>query len=165
MATMPTSEQRQESRVPALEESFFCISRAFYTYVTFLERMLEKHDLSSSVQPGMGHVLFALFESDDVIIQDLIERTQLSRTTLTRLVRLMDKQKLITRHRDPADARATRIRLTRKGRSLERKCFDVIDELRQVVEEGMSPRQVLAVKEGLRKMTRNMKSHVLGADA
>ncbi len=165
MPTRPVGEQLRQSRAPAaLEESFFCIGRAFYAYVVLLERVLEKHDLSSSVRPGMGHVLFALFECDDVIIQDLIERTQLSRTTLTRLVRLMERQKLITRRRDPTDGRATRIRLTRRGRSLERKCFDVIDELRQIVEEGMSPSQVRAAKEGLRTMTRNMKSHVLSAD-
>ena len=76
----------------------------------------------------------------------------------------MDQHKLITRHRDPADGRATRIRLTRKGRSLESKCREVIDELRQVVEKGMSPPQVLAIKEGLRKMTGSMKSHVGHAD-
>ena len=157
MATASAHPETTDGTPAVLRESFFCISRAFYVYVGLLERLLREHELADHVRPGMGHVLFALFEQDDVIIQNLVQRTELSRTALTRLVRQMEKSKLITRRRDTSDGRAVRIRLTSAGRSLEGRCNDVIDELRATVEHDISPRQLQAVKDGLRQMTRNMR--------
>ena len=49
----------------------FYLGRAYYAYVGLLERVLANHDLDGHLRPGMGHVLFALFEQDDCIIRDL----------------------------------------------------------------------------------------------
>ena len=52
---------RRDERNSPLEEAYFFISRAFYAYVGYLERLLEELGLDEHLRPGMGHVLFALF--------------------------------------------------------------------------------------------------------
>ncbi|MEM6770406.1 MAG: MarR family transcriptional regulator, partial [Bacteroidota bacterium] len=135
-----------------LRESFFFLSRAFYAYVVTLEKVLEEYDLQDIVRPGMGNVFYALWEGDDVTMTVLSERTELAPSSLTRLVRQMEKAELVTRSRCSEDGRAVRIALTELGRSLKPKGDQVVDRLREVIEAGLEPAEIEAVKTGLAKM-------------
>jgi DNA-binding MarR family transcriptional regulator len=141
----------------ALREVFFCISRAFYAYIARLEELLVKNDLAEHVRPGMGHVLFALFEQDDVIIKNLVQRTELSPSALTRILGDMERRRLITRHRDKSDRRATRVRLTRHARSLEARCNQTLAEVHRIICGEMRERDIKAVVHGLTQMIRNLR--------
>lgn len=100
----------------ALREVFFCISRAFYACMACLRELRLGNGLAQHVRPGRGHVLFALFHEDDVIIKNLVQRTELSPSALTRLLIDMERRGLLARHRDARDGQAMRVRLTRLGR-------------------------------------------------
>jgi DNA-binding MarR family transcriptional regulator len=142
----------------ALREVFFCISRAFYAYIACLEQLLAENDLAKHVRPGMGHVLFALFDQDDVIIKNLVQRTELSPSALTRLLTDMERRGLLTRHRDTHDGRATRVRLTRLGRSLEKRCNQTRAEVHRIIYGNMRDREINAVVRGLTQMISNLRS-------
>src|SRR6185295_12537877 len=127
----------------ALEELSFCIGRAYYNYKLLLERTLRGLGLDRLVSPGMGHLLFALFEEDDCIIRDLAEKTRLSFPTLTQMLRKMEAAGLVRSRRDPDDGRAVRIRLTPLGRSIEPRCRKVLARLNAVLESGLSRHDVV----------------------
>ena len=140
-----------------LEELSFTIGRAYYNYKLLLERSLRGLGLDRLVSPGMGHLLFALFEEDDCIIRDLAEKTRLSFPTLTQMLRKMEASGLVRSRRDPDDGRAVRIRLTPLGRSIEPRCRKVLARLNAVLESGLSRNDVVRSKKALARMIENMR--------
>jgi DNA-binding MarR family transcriptional regulator len=70
------------------------------------------------VRASYGSVLLPLFEEDDLRIGEIARRARLSKQTMTTLVRLAERDELVERHADERDRRATRVRLTAKGRRL-----------------------------------------------
>lgn len=148
---------KTESRTAALDELFFHIGRAYYNYKLLLERTLRGLGLDRLVSPGMGHLLFTLFEEDDCIIRELVDRTRLSFPTITMMLRKMEKAGLVTARRDPEDGRAMRIRLTPLGRSIESRCWKVVERIHGVIEAGLSPREAAVAKKALTRMVENMR--------
>src|ERR671923_2139939 len=64
------------------------------------------------VRPAYGSVLLPLFEEDGLRMGEIANRSRLAKQTMTTLVRLMERDGLVERERDPEDARAFRIRLS-----------------------------------------------------
>jgi len=141
----------------ALEALSFHIGRAYYNYKLLLERTLRDLRLDRHVSPGMGHLLFALFEEDDCIIRVLAEKTRLSLPTLTVMLRKMEKAGLVRSRRDPDDGRAVRIRLTPLGRSIEPRCREALARLNAVLGSGLSRKDVTRAKKSLARMIANMR--------
>lgn len=143
---------------PALEELFFHVSRAYFNYKILLERLLAEHELDRHLRPGMGHILFTLFESDGVIIKEIARRTRLSFPTITVLLQRMERAGVVERRRDPEDGRSVRVRLTPLGRSLEPRCRSVVRRLKEVVEADLSEGEVRVVKRALSVMIESMRA-------
>ena len=66
----------------------------------------------AQVRPSYGSVLVPLFEEDDLRIGELAKRSKLSKQTMTTMVRLLERDSLISRKADVDDSRATRVFLT-----------------------------------------------------
>ncbi len=146
-------------RAPALDELFFHVGRAYYNYKLLLERTLREMELDRLVSPGMGHLLFSLFEEDGCIIRDLVAKTRLSFPTITMMLRKMERSGLVTSRRDPEDGRSVRIRLTPLGRSIEGRCWKVVRRIHDVIEAGLSPREAAVAKKALARMVENMREN------
>jgi DNA-binding MarR family transcriptional regulator len=110
-------------------------------------------------------VLFALFDEDDVIIKNLVQRTELSPSSLTRILGDMERRGLVTRHRDQGDGRATRVRLTRTGRSLHDRCYRTLADMHRIVCAGLPQADVAAVTGGLTRMIANLRQYDAASDA
>ncbi len=141
-----------------LDQIVWYIGRAYYAYVGLLERVLAETGLDRHVRPGMGHILFALFEEDGRSIKDIAARTQLSGSTLTGMLARMEKAGVIGRRRDDEDGRVIRVRLTPLGRSLEPRCRLVIGTLGEVFHAGMGAKDALHAKRLLRRLTETMRT-------
>lgn len=152
----PAKVTDRESTGGALQEISFHLGRAYYSYVSFLEKVLREKGLDKHVRPGMGHILFALFEKDNVIIKDIAERVQLSPSTLTGMLKRMERTGIISRRRSQDDGRAVQVNLTALGRSLEPRCHDVVIVLNRVMTAGLEPGETETVKKALSAMTRAM---------
>src|SRR3990172_8863527 len=85
------------------------------------------------VRPSYGSVLMPLFEEDGLRMGELARRARLSKQTMTTLVRLAERDGLVTRSRDPDDARAFRVRLTPRAREVEPVAERVLAELDALV--------------------------------
>src|SRR5262245_35910067 len=81
------------------------------------------------VRPSYGSSLVPLFEADGLRMGELARRARLSKQTMTTMVRLLEREGLVERMRDPVDGRATRFLLTAKARRFEPVAERTLDEL------------------------------------
>jgi DNA-binding MarR family transcriptional regulator len=103
------------------------------------------------VRPSYGSVLVPLFEEDGLRMGELARRARLSKQTMTTLVRLLEREQLVRRERDPADARAFRIVLTAKARRFEPVAERALDELGALARDRLGERRLASVKHGLKE--------------
>lgn len=81
------------------------------------------------VRPSYGSILVPLFEEDGLRMGELAARSRLSKQTMTTMVRLLEREKLVERRTDPEDARAGRVFLTPKSQQFRTVAEQVLSEL------------------------------------
>ncbi len=69
--------------------------------------------------------LIALSEEDGQTVGGLGEKLFLESNTLTPILKKLEAMGYVERHRDPADERQVRVSLTKAGRRLREKSFDI----------------------------------------
>jgi DNA-binding MarR family transcriptional regulator len=143
----------------ALEHISFAISRSYYSHLGMLERVLVEVGLDEHVHPGMGYILFALFEKDDQAIKDSVEIAQVSHSTLSGMLRRMKRGGLIELCRDADDGRSVRVRLTPLGKSLEPRCQRALRRVNEIMTVGVSERELRTSERTLKKMTKAMRNY------
>ena len=102
------------------------------------------------VRASYGSLLVPLFEEDGLRLGELAARARLSKQTLTTMVRLLERDGLVTRAPDPADGRATRVYLTERSRSFRAVAEEVLAELDGLVRTRLSPTEVDCLKANLK---------------
>jgi DNA-binding MarR family transcriptional regulator len=139
-----------------LDQLAFYMGRVYYNYIGLLERELAHVGIDGTVAPGMGHTLFALYEKDDQIIKEIAARVQLSPSTLTGMLGRMQHAGLIVRHRDRADGRSVRVKLTPLARSLRPQCNLLVERVDAVLEAEMDEEDVAILKSLLARVIDNI---------
>jgi DNA-binding MarR family transcriptional regulator len=71
------------------------------------------------VRPSFGAILVPLYEEDGLRLGELARRARLSKQTMTTMIRLVAKAKLVTTRPDPEDGRATCVFLTEEARRFQ----------------------------------------------
>jgi DNA-binding MarR family transcriptional regulator len=110
------------------------------------------------IRPAHGSILVPLFEQDGLRIGELAKRSRLSKQTMTALIRVMEKRRLILRRRDPTDARASRIYLTPRTRRFKGVAERILREMDELVEARLTSGQKAQVAAAL-KMLMNLTRH------
>jgi DNA-binding MarR family transcriptional regulator len=97
------------------------------------------------VRPSYGSVLLPLFEKDGLRMGEIAARSRLSKQTMTTLVRLCERDGLVSRVSDPGDGRAFRIHLTERARNFKPVADEILRELdaRVVAALGQQRQRVL----------------------
>jgi DNA-binding MarR family transcriptional regulator len=97
------------------------------------------------VRPSYGSVLLPLFEQDGLRMSEIAARSRLSKQTMTTLVRLCERDALVSRTSDPGDGRAFRIYLTERARNFKPVADEILRELdvKVVAALGQQRRQTL----------------------
>jgi DNA-binding MarR family transcriptional regulator len=104
------------------------------------------------LRPAYGSVLLPLFEEDGLRMGELARRARLSKQTMTDLVRRLEREELVERRADPADARASVIFLTARSRAFEPVAAGVLAELDRLVRARLDVEQVEELKTALRDL-------------
>ena len=105
----------------------------------------------SEVRPSYGSILVPLFEEDGLRMGELARRARLSKQTMTTMVRLLEREQLVRRERDPADGRAFRIVLTAKARRFEPTAEGTLAELAALALQRLGERRLAALKHDLKE--------------
>jgi DNA-binding MarR family transcriptional regulator len=104
------------------------------------------------VRPSYGSVLVPLFEEDGMRMGEIAERARLSKQTITTMVRLCERDGLVTRRPDPADGRAARVELTPRARAFRPAAERVLAELDAAVAELLGERRAAALRRAVRQV-------------
>lgn len=139
--------------IDELDEVIWDLGRAYFAYVGLLERVLVEHQLDHVLRPGMGLVLFTLFEQDSRTIKELAERSQLACSTLTGVLQRMEKASLVVRTRDKEDKRLVRVTLTPQARKLQSKCRQIAGRMSELSHQGIGEKNLAKCKQYLSGMT------------
>lgn len=102
------------------------------------------------ISPSYGSILLPLFEEDGLRMGELARRANLSKQAMTTMIRVMERKGLITRRRDPADARASRIFLTLRTRRFQTAAERVLAEMARRVEARLSPAEIAQLSQHLK---------------
>ena len=105
------------------------------------------------VRPSYGSLLIPLWEEDGLRMGELAARARLSKQTLTTMARLLERDGLVIREPDPADARATRVRLTERAKELRAVAEDVLADLYERLVERLSEERAAALQAALRDVS------------
>ena len=120
----------------------FYLSRANIVFRELLKQFLEESSLLEYIKPGMGNLMFALYEEGGQSKTELARKLRLSKMTITRLVRDVEKQKLVTIEADDLDGRATRVVLTPLARRLESEYYQLALKLEDRIAANFTPKQL-----------------------
>jgi DNA-binding MarR family transcriptional regulator len=102
------------------------------------------------VRPSYGALLLPLYEQDGLRLGELARRARLSKQTLTTMARALERDGLVERQTDPADARATRLYLTARAEAFRPVAEQTLGELEQLVAATLSPITPEQLTEALR---------------
>lgn len=95
-------------------------------------------------------VLSALWEADGQTITAIADRLSLEPSTITPLVKRLEQAGFVGRHRNPADERQVRVRLTAKGREVRAETGCLTAALLE--KSGLSPRDLTALNQRVRAL-------------
>jgi len=105
----------------------------------------------ADVRPSYGSILVPLFEEDGLRMGELARRARLSKQTMTTMVRLLEREQLVRRERDPDDGRAFRIVLTARARRFEPIAQHTLAELGARALERIGEGRLTALKHDLKE--------------
>jgi DNA-binding MarR family transcriptional regulator len=105
------------------------------------------------VRPAYGSILLPLFEEDGLRMGELARRARLAKQTMTTMVRLLERDGLVTREPDPADGRAMRIHLTERSREFQPVAEEVLGALDELVTRSLGARRAHQLATDLEEVT------------
>ena len=104
------------------------------------------------VRPSYGSLLVPLFEEDGLRMSEIAARARLSKQTMTTMVRLMERDGLVVRERDPRDGRAFRVHLTERAASFRPVAEQVLSELDELAAASLPRGDVSRLKKYLQEV-------------
>jgi DNA-binding MarR family transcriptional regulator len=95
----------------------------------------------AEVRPAYGSILLPLFEEDGLRIGELGRRARLAKQTMTTMVRLLERNGLVSLEPDPDDGRAMRVYLTARARRFRSVAEEALAELDDLVTGALGTRR------------------------
>ena len=122
--------------------------------------LLKKHDME--IGPGQGRILFALWQQDNVPINDLTKRTLLRKSTLSELLDNLEAAGHVKRIQSEQDRRKTLIQLTDKTRKLQSTYFKLSANMTDIFYKGFTPEEIDELESYLHRILENLVSQESG---
>ena len=82
------------------------------------ERMLNRYGIE--INSAQGRIMFALWQEDNISINELAKKTQLKKSTLTSMLDRLERMGYIRREHSKKDRRIILIKRTNKDKNLEK---------------------------------------------
>ena len=122
--------------------------------------LLKKHDIE--IGPGQGRILFALWQQDNVPINELSKRTLLRKSTLSELLDNLEEAGYIRREQSEEDRRKTIIQLTEKTRKLQSTYIKLSADMTEIFYKGFTPEEIDELEAYLHRILKNLVSQESG---
>jgi len=158
---MPDSSGDSSNELPDLMQQVgLLLGRSYYSYLQLMAGLLAQMDLSDKLKPGMTNVLYVLWERDDRTMGEITQRLQLSKSTLTRLVRSVEVAGLVETRRDPEDRRSIRVKLTPQASALKDSAYELGRRVESILVEDLEEGEAETLRRLLTKMNETIARRV-----
>ncbi|MGF1730192.1 MarR family winged helix-turn-helix transcriptional regulator [Photobacterium kasasachensis] len=118
-----------------------------------VSHLLEQLDVSFSQLP----FLMELYSEQGLSQEELVNKVQVDKAMATRVLKQLDSKGLITRERNPNDARSKLVYPTDKALSLKPQLLNIIADWNDTLTQGITEEEIELVKRINRKMILNVK--------
>ena len=132
------------------------ISLLMNTVVTGYLRTATQMVAPLGVNITSARVLIHLLDAPTFHCNVLAKHCGLDVSTLSHMLRALEKQQLIARQRSKTNARIVEVRLTNKGRNLAIRCHKICLDGERIMLEGLAQEDIKRVAFLLTQMTNNM---------
>lgn len=89
-------------------------------------------------------------------VGELAEATSIDQSTLSHILRRLERARLVEKTRQEHDSRSVKVSLTVKGRPLAKKCFDTAVKHERMLTRGLDAQEVRALKAALERLYGNV---------
>lgn len=120
----------------------------------YIQNKLREHKFTITYE--MFQVLGVLWKTDGVNQQEIADKVQKNKASLTSLIDNLVKRKLVVRSEDPNDRRNKIISLTKSGHKTCDTLQTVLAEFFELVKSDISGSQIESVTKMLRKLNKNI---------
>lgn len=110
----------------------------------------------AGLHPGQAMCLREIAHSDGITQRDLAERLNVTRPTVTVMIKKMERAGLVERHVDQADQRFTHIHLTEKAARIHDDMHEAFGEIVDTMVKDISEEDQQRLVDLLGRMTQNM---------
>lgn len=139
----------------------FLISQIKQIQSRIFEKLLRENGIDA-FNGAQGRILFILWQNDNLPINELGQKTSLSKSTLTSMLDRMEQQGNVRRNYDPNDRRQIRITLTENSRALNQKYLEVSQKMNQIFYQGFSDAEIVAFEKTLTGILNHLKQYEKG---
>ena len=133
----------------------FLISQIKQVQSRIFQRLLQESGVEEFNGP-QGHILYVLWQKDEVPIVELSQKTGLAKNTLTAMLGRMEEAGLIERKAAASDKRQSLIVLTKKARNLQEKYDEVSKKMNEIFYKDFSQKEVNIIDQFLDRILLNL---------
>lgn len=147
-----------ESSNEEIDNTISLLSKAKRLMDQYIIKSLEEHNVKGIV-PSHGDIIVSLLNHESLTMSELAKKIDKDPSTVTTLVKKLNKLDYVTLYKDDIDKRATRVRLTEQGRELEAVFLDISKTINELLYNDISEQNKESFRNTLVKVTDNfMKS-------
>ena len=123
----------------------FLIANLFNDYTNYMNRYLREMDLTLS----QTRVLLVLGLNDGVSIDVLSTKSNIGKSSTTKSVKILEKKGFLTKEIDPEDNRKKIVKITKKGRNIQKEALRINDEIESSIISKIGEEEIKTLKEQL----------------
>lgn len=132
----------------------FLIAKIHQLAGRIFARKLREHHIK--INPAQGRIMFVLWRNDGISINELAQKTQLKKSTLTSMLGRLEKMGYVRRRRSEKDRRKILIKRTKKDKALEKTYVTVSGEMTEVFYDGFTVNRIDRFEEDLKRILGNL---------
>lgn len=132
----------------------FLITKIHHIAKRIFAKKLSEYGIET--RPGQGRILYTLWREDGLAIKELVERTGLSKSTLTEMLDVLESSGHLDRVASDLDRRVTNVRLTDKTKRMFERYTKVSDEMTRITYSGFTSAEIDVFEDYLRRVLSNL---------
>lgn len=133
----------------------FLISKIHQLSQRIFSKILREYELDL-FNPSQGRVIFLLLQKDNIPIHDLVEKTQLTKSTISSHLDNLERIDFVKKIPSEEDKRETFIILTEKALKLKQDYIDVSRNMTKLFYDGFSEEEINQFEGYLQRCLQNL---------
>ena len=138
-----------------LREGGFLVAKIHQLSGRIFTRKLKEHHIDE-INPAQGRILFVLWQTDGISINELAKKTSLGKSTLTSMLDRLEEAGYVIRIPSREDRRKILIQRTEKDKNLQDLYNQVSQEMTNLFYEGFSENEIDEFEQYLKRILHNL---------